>query len=242
MKNVKRQITFDVFRFTHYSCGMGQFKNVIFDLDGLIVDTEPLHQRALNAVLRVAGIEHQFDTLEYGQIFTGRPIFENSEYLRERFGLPQTSDQISDAHRALFNVLIADAENLDPMDGVEELLEWLAAEKFRLAIASSSRPEQVELIIRNLNLHPHFDAMVGNDGTLKPKPAPDVYLLALEQLGARADETLALEDSFSGVRAAHNAGLIVIAVPNEFTANQDFAMANLVMKDLTQVKSFLNSK
>jgi beta-phosphoglucomutase-like phosphatase (HAD superfamily) len=97
------------------------------------------------------------------------------------------------------------------------------------------------LVIRNLNLHSHFEALVGNDGTLKPKPSPDVYLLALEALGARAGDTLALEDSSSGVRAAHSAGLYVIAVPNAFTYQQDFSKADQVMQDLHQVQAFLAS-
>lgn len=218
---------------------MPHYKNIIFDLDGLIVDTEPLHQRAFNAMLQVAGADYQFDIAEYGSTFTGRAIFENSEYLRERFGLPQTVQQLGDAHRALFTVLIADAENLDPMLGLMELLAWLSANQYGVAIASSSRPEQVELIIRNLNLTHHFKAIVGNDGTLKPKPAPDVYTLALERLGVRADETLALEDSSSGVSAARNAGLDVIAVPNAFTLTQDFSKATHVMQDLHQVQQFL---
>ena len=218
------------------------FKNIIFDLDGLIVDTEPLHQRAVNAFMQVAGADHQFDTAEYGKIFTGRPIFENAEYMRERFALPQTADQISEAHRALFNVLIADAENLEPMAGLHDLLLWLAHEKIRVAIASSSRPEQVHLIVRNLNLLHHFEIVVGNDGTLKPKPSPDVYLLALEKLGANPKETLALEDSYSGVRAAHDAGLFVIAVPNEFTQHQDFSKADLVMQNLSQVQNYLENQ
>jgi beta-phosphoglucomutase len=221
---------------------MSHFKNIIFDLDGLIVDTEPLHQRAVNALLQLVGANHYFETAEYGEIFTGRSIFENAEYIRERFALPQTADQIRSAHHALFTILIADAENLEPMPGVQDLLGWLTNAAFRIGIASSSRPAQVELIIRNLNLHPHFEAIIGNDGTLKPNPAPDVYLLALEKLGANPNETLALEDSSSGVRAAHDAGLFVIAVPNVFTQHQDFSKANLVMRDLHQVQVFLNGE
>jgi len=220
---------------------MPPYKNVIFDLDGLIVDTEPLHQRALNALIRFAGVEHQFGTYEYGQEFTGRPVFENVEAMRERFGLPQTVDQLSEGHRVLFNILIADAENLETMPGLKELLDWLTAGNSHVAVASSSRPEQVHLIIRNLNLLHYFETLVGNDGTLKPKPSPDVYLLALEKLGGSAAETIALEDSNSGVRAARNAGLDVIAVPNQFTAHQDLSMATCILQDLHQVRDYLEN-
>lgn len=210
-------------------------------MDGLIVDTEPLHQRALNLFMQSAGATHQFDTAEYGKIFTGRPIFDNAEYMRERFALTHTADEIINTHRTFFNELIADANNLAPMAGLPELLVWLVEHKYRIAIASSSRPEQVELIVRNMNLLESFHVLVGNDGTPKPKPLPDVYLRALEKLGARAEETLALEDSSSGVCAAHAAGLFVIAIPNEFTHNQDFSYADLVMKDLHQVQAYLSN-
>lgn len=218
---------------------MPQFKNIIFDMDGLIVDTEPLHQRALNAFMQVAGAGHEFETAEYGRVFTGKPIYENAEYIRERFGLPQNAVLISEAHRAMFNVLIADARNLEPMAGLGSLLEWLKAKQMRSAIASSSRPEQVEMVARNLGVDHYFEQLVGNDGTLKPKPEPDVYLLALAKLGADPAETLALEDSSSGVRAAHAAGLYVIAVPNEFTHHQDFSAADCVLPDLDRVREFL---
>lgn len=221
---------------------MTQYKNIIFDLDGLIVDTEPLHMRAINAFMQLAGADHQFTTAEYGEIFSGRPVIQNAEYMRERFGLPQTAEVISEAHRALFNVLIADPENLDPMPGLQALIEWLIAKNFKIGIASSSRPEQVNLIMQNINLHHHFATIVGNDGTLKPKPSPDVYVLALEILGARAEETLALEDSNTGVRAAKNAGIAVIAVPNEFTKLQDFSMADAVMESLYQVQKYLGKE
>ncbi len=221
---------------------MPYIKNIIFDLDGLIVDTEPLHQRAFNAMLRVAGAEYEFASDEYGKTFTGRSVLENSEYVRERFGLPQTAQQLATAHHALFTLLVGDPENLEPMAGLHDLLLWLEREKYRIAIASSSRPEQVELIIRNLNLFHHFEIFVGNDGSLKPKPAPDVYSLALEKLGVRAQETLALEDSSSGVRAAHAAGLYVIAIPNLFTRHQDFSHADLMLSDLIQVHAFLKNQ
>jgi HAD superfamily hydrolase (TIGR01509 family) len=220
---------------------MLRFSSVIFDLDGLIVDTEPLHQRAFNAILSTLGVEHRYSTKEYGELFTGRSVIENAEYVREVFALPQTAEQISRAHLALFTLLISDADNLDPMPGVGEILAWLATKHARIAIASSSRPDQVQLVLRGLNMHEHFAAIVANDGSLKPKPAPDVYLLALEALGARPEDTLALEDSNSGVRAARAAGMFVIGVPNEFTASQDLNAANLILPDLTRVREYLEN-
>ncbi|MBI4671838.1 MAG: HAD family phosphatase [Chloroflexi bacterium] len=204
-----------------------------------MADTEPLHRRAFNIVLAACGASYEYGLDEYGRTITGRAIFENAERLRERFGLAQNAQEIADGHRAMFNLLIADAENIQAMPGLTELLAYLAAQNIRTAIASSSRPEQIHTIVRGLNLHHTFQAIVGNDGTLKPKPAPDVYLRTLAQLGASPKETLALEDSSSGVRAAKAAGLTVIAVPNDYTKMQDFSAADLLLRDLRQVREHL---
>lgn len=218
---------------------MPRFRNLIFDLDGLIVDTEPLYKRSADLVLEACKIDYRFETEEYGRILTGRAVAENAEYLRERFGLPQTAAQITTAVFALYNVLVADAENLVMMAGVKEILAYATRSGIRTAIATSSRPDQIEVVLRGLNLQHQFEALVGNPGHLKPKPAPDVYLEALHALGARADETAAFEDSSSGVRAAKAAGLFVLAVPNGFTTHQDFSMADVVIQNLYQAQAYL---
>lgn len=219
---------------------MLKFSTIIFDLDGLIADTEPIHRRAFNVVLQVCGAKYEYGAEEYGRTITGHVIVENAERIRERFGLPQSAQEIADAHRALFNVLIADAENLQPMPGLGELLAQLNAQQVHSAIASSSRPEQIHTILRGLNLNHKFQIIIGNDGTLKPKPAPDLYLRAVQELGANPQATLALEDSPSGVKAARAAGLAVFAVPNEYTRMHDFSTANAVFENLHRVREYLS--
>ncbi len=220
---------------------MSKFNVVIFDLDGLITDTEPLHRQAFNLVLRACKVNYEYDTAEYGRTFTGYVVLENAERVRERFGLAQTAHEIADAQRALYNLFIADAENVRLMPGVTELLAELAAQNFRVAVASSSRPEHLHLVLRGVNLLARFQTLVGNDGTLKPKPAPDVYLRAAAQLGANPAETVALEDSSSGVRAARAAGLTVFAVPNEYTKMQDFSTAHAVYPNLNAVREYFKN-
>src|SRR5919201_6672473 len=105
---------------------MQRFRNVIFDLDGTLSDTEPLHQRAFNLILEAVGVEHRFEREEYGRIFSGRAVYENSEYLRERFALASTAEDLALAHDALFHVLISEPENVVPMPGVQALLSFIA--------------------------------------------------------------------------------------------------------------------
>ena len=108
---------------------MEKFRNVIFDLDGLICDTEPLYMRATNIVLAAAGANYQFQGDEYGHTLTGKSVVLNSEYLRQRFGLEASAQDIAVATLNIFNVLISDPRNVQAMPGLYALLDYLQAEK-----------------------------------------------------------------------------------------------------------------
>lgn len=218
---------------------MAKYSYVIFDLDGLICDTEPLHMRAFNLVLQAAGSTFLFDTQEYGRLMTGKSILENSEYLRERFALAASAEDLAQAQRAIYTVLVSDAENVNAMPGLDELLNFLFAQEIEMAVASGSRPEPAEKVLQALNLASTFRVVVTTDAQTKPKPAPDIYMQALKQMNADAGKTVALEDSRSGVRAALDAGISVIAVPNEFTRHQDLSEAGYVAAGLLQVRDYL---
>lgn len=218
---------------------MQKFLNVIFDLDGLICDTEPLHMRAFNLLLEAVGAEYQFQVEEYGRILTGRAIIENAEYIRERFAIAADAEDLAQAQRSIFNVLVSDAANIDPMPGLDHLLGFLSGQRIKMGVASSSRPEHVEKILRSLNLVSTFQVVVSGDDDAKPKPDPDIYLRTLQRLNADPASTVALEDSLSGVRAARSANIFVIAVANEYTRSQDLSEANLIAASLYEVKEYM---
>ncbi len=218
---------------------MHRFKYVIFDLDGLICDTEPLYRRATNITLAAAGADYHFQSGEYGRLLTGRSVLLNCEYLRERFALPASAQDLAEATLALFNVLISDAANIEPMPGLDALLELLKTQNVKMAVASGSRPEHVDKMLRALKLTGTFPVVAGSDDSVNRKPAPDIYLHALGLLDARANESLAIEDSISGVRSARAAGIFVIAVKNDYTRTHDHSEADLVLESLYEVKNYL---
>jgi beta-phosphoglucomutase len=205
---------------------------VILDLDGLMVDSEPLHHRAFNILLRRHGIDYQFETEEYGKCFVGIPVIYNVDYLKTRFGMPGNPLDIIAEREEIFEGLIADPKNLIVMPGLFKLLDEVQARGLPLAVASGSPRNQVETMLRGMGIIEKFRAVVGGNDVLKTKPAPDVYLRAAELLGIAPTNCVALEDSATGVTAAKAAGLRAIAVPNQYTAHQDLSHADARVANL----------
>ncbi|HEX9076404.1 MAG TPA: HAD family phosphatase [Anaerolineae bacterium] len=215
--------------------GEMQTQAVILDLDGLVVDSEPIHHRAFNAYLAQHGIDYQFDEDEYGRIFVGVPVKANAHYLVERFHLSFGPDQLLAEREAIYEGMIGDPRNLVPMPGLYTLLDKLELRGIVLGIASGSPRGQVETILHGMGIASRFRVVVAGSDVFKTKPAPDVYVRAVEKLGISKSSCMAVEDSASGVASAKSAGLRVVAVPNRYTRRQDLSAADLQVDNLEQV-------
>ena len=216
-----------------------QIQAVILDLDGLIVDSEPIHQRAFNSYLARHGVNHQFEEEEYGRVFVGIPVAANAEYLVRRFQLPCTAVELLAEREAIYEALIGDPRNLQPMLGVSRVLDELQARGLKLAIASGSPRGQVEIILRGMEIAARFPVIVAGTDVPKTKPAPDVYVRAVELLGVPKQACIAVEDSATGIAAAKAAGLRVIAVPNRYTRQQKLSQADALVESLEQVLALI---
>lgn len=208
---------------------------VIFDLDGLIVDTEPLHQESFNVLLARYGIDYVIAEEEYGREFVGVPVQENFDYLVARFKFPISIPKLIEERERIFISLVSDPRNLSVLPGARELIDRLNARGIPLALATGSARDEASAMLRGIGITNHFRAIVTASDVKRGKPAPDIYLRALEKLKLRGDECIALEDSASGVAAAQSAGLRVIAVPNRFTRHQDLSRANACVESLAEV-------
>jgi HAD superfamily hydrolase (TIGR01509 family) len=199
----------------------------VFDLDGVLVDSEPLHLRAANRVLRRYGVS--IGEAEYVR-FIG--LGERATWVawRERFGLPADVSALLAAHTEARLAEIA--SGITPIDEAVSLAHRLHERGVRLAIASSSTPAVIDALVTALGVIPLFPIRVsGEDPDVhRSKPAPDVYLAAASRLQIAAAQCLALEDSAPGVLAAKAAGMTCIAVPNRWTRNQDFSEADVVLE------------
>jgi HAD superfamily hydrolase (TIGR01509 family) len=188
---------------------------VLFDLDGVLADTEPLHWAAYREVLLELGVDVGIE--EYRQRFISQG--GGPEYACEAYHLPLTPDELR--ARKLPRYLDLIRRDVRPRPGARAALERLRG-RFRTAVATNSVRAEVELILGSLGLGGLLDAVVAREDYRDPKPAPDAYLAAAAALGLGAGECVVVEDTPRGVAAALAAGIRAVALPNELTADNDF--------------------
>ena len=203
---------------------------VILDFDGLMVDTEMSEYLAWKEIYESAGahleVEEWLSAVGYVNGFNPRAHLEMRT--GRAFDWPAM-----DAHRRqLIRKLNA---GLEPLPGVRELVARAADSGYRLGLASNSTADWVVPGLARLGLGQTFAAVRTVNTVERPKPAPDVYLAVLADLGAGAAGSYAFEDSEPGVRAAKAAGLYVVAVPNRLTRHQNLSMADEIRESLDGV-------
>ena len=173
---------------------------VIFDLDGVLVDTEPVHLAATRALIAPATIDD-----ETYEGFIGRGGFK--QWLAEHSGIPV--DQIGPRYDELFLVALK-AANITPLEGAEAVLAAISARGLPIAVASQSSRSWVEATLDAARLRGHFRTIATAAEAGADKPAPDVYLRAAALAGVAPEACIAIEDSIPGVASAHAAGMRVV--------------------------------
>lgn len=181
----------------------------VFDLDGLLIDSEPLWREAERAVFSTVGIEL---TDEMCKQTMGLRIDRVVEYWDARFGIGGRSiDELADA--IVDEVALLMRQRGQPMPGVADILDLLRDRGIRLGLASSSPRRLIEVAVTTLEIADRFVTLHSALDETNGKPHPDVYLSAARSLGVAPQDCLAFEDSLPGVRSALAAGMTVVAVP-----------------------------
>jgi HAD superfamily hydrolase (TIGR01509 family) len=181
---------------------------LVFDLDGVLLDSEQVWNEAKEKLVRERGGRWRE---EAPRTMMGMSSLEWSRYLHDELGVPLEPDAISDeVVRRLEGVY---RDRLPLIDGAAEAVERLAA-AVPLGLASSSNREIIDLFLELSGLGPCFAVTVSSEEVERGKPAPDVYLEVVRRLGADPADSVAVEDSENGIRAARAAGMRVVAVPN----------------------------
>jgi HAD superfamily hydrolase (TIGR01509 family) len=211
---------------------------VVFDLDGVLTDSEPLHHCAVNAVLAEDG-QRPLSVAEYScylgltdhdlwrELRTARDLDRPHEHYLSRF----------DRH-----VLAGYRQHATPAPGAVDLLDWLTACGLPLAVASSSRVQWVETCLDAIGVAHYFDRIVAGDMVTRGKPDPEIFLVAAHQLRAQPGRCVVFEDSPAGVTAASRAGMYTIAVSTPYTPPGLVHGAHFTVNSLTEVSRALRGR
>ncbi len=207
---------------------------VLFDLDGLMADSEPHSLASWRAVLAARGV-----TLEQAVInqMFGQRLIETAHLLVERYRLPDSPAALAQEKEA-YQVDHLKGR-IRPMPGLFELVEDIERLGLQKAVASSGVRRYVTAVLDEIGLAGRFEAVIAGDDVAKGKPAPDIFLAAARALGVDPRDCLVLEDAPAGVQAAHAAGMRCIAVPNAHTQGLDFSHADEVVVSLFAVRDIL---
>jgi HAD superfamily hydrolase (TIGR01509 family) len=218
------------------------FDALVFDVDGTLADTEELHRQAFNEAFFACGINWRWGPALYAdllQITGGKEriasfLSQQRVSAAERGRLLRLIPQIHATKTRLYQELVA-LGHLRPRDGVRRLMMEARSAGLKLAIASTTSPENVESLLTSSfgsDAPGWFAAIATGDVVAKKKPAPDIYNLALQQVGVAPHRAIAFEDSAIGVRSAKAAGLFTVATPSLWTIGQDFSRADVVLTSL----------
>ena len=209
--------------------------SIIFDLDGLLADTETLHCRAYQNAMLEHGLP--LSETEYGEhwVRKGLGIADWLTLQNSRLD-PAAVRACKSAH--YFQLLTT---SLRPMAGAIELLTALRGTR-KIALASSSYRDAVDGVLAGLAIGDFFEVIVSGLDVAQVKPAPEIFLKAAQLLGVVPAECLVLEDAEKGIVAAHRAGMRSVAIPNDYTRHHDFSKATRISDSLSEITpAFLKS-
>jgi beta-phosphoglucomutase len=212
---------------------MSEIAAVIFDMDGVIVDSEPLHERAFRLVFDEIGYTHRHG-VDFPSYYGKSDLIVWQDFIA-RHQPPHTLEELLDRKERHFATLLAEEQPI--FEGVPALLERTAT-TFPLGLASGSRHLTIQAVLGLQGLRRHFQAVVSSEDVPRGKPAPDIFLHTAKVLGVGPERCWVIEDSAAGVAAAKAAGMTAIGITNSLPADK-LAHAHHVVRSYDEIERLL---
>jgi beta-phosphoglucomutase family hydrolase len=206
-------------------------KAFIFDMDGVIIDSEPIHMESDKMTMKYYDREISDEELNN---YVGISNPDMWRVLREKHNMTASIEEILEKHTAYKKQLIQNMK-LTPIKGIKVLLDELKNSGIRVGLASSSTKEFIEIILNNLGLSEYFEIIISCEDVERSKPSPDIFLKAAEVLRVKPCDCLVIEDSSHGVKAAKLAEMKCIGFINPNSGKQDLSLADAVVCSIEEI-------
>jgi HAD superfamily hydrolase (TIGR01509 family) len=208
------------------------FKAVLFDMDGVIVDTEPLHHSAYHQMFKDVNIKVSDDLYES---FTGQSTYSICEQLVSHFNLPLSPYTLVDIKRDHFKYLFENDKSLALIDGVLDLIKDYHSNGMTLILASSASMDNINRIFKRFDLDQYFKAKISGADLKASKPHPEIFIKAAELSEHKAENCFVIEDSTNGIKAAKSAKLFCIAFKSPHSHGQDYSKADIAITNFNEI-------
>ena len=218
---------------------MKDIKAVVFDMDGVIFDSERGCLNVWNELAEEYGLENMEEVFKR---CIGTTVVATSQILRDAYGEDFDVPKFQKLASLRFHERFDDGR-LPVLKGARELLIYLSEHKYIIGLASSTREATVKQQLTDAGLIGYFDYITCGDMLKVSKPEPDIYLLACKNLGVEPKNAIAIEDSFNGIRSAYRAGMIPFMVPDLIPADEEMEeLSEEIFDDLLAVKAYFEEK
>lgn len=205
---------------------------VIFDMDGVILDSQPYHFAVEEKIFREKGIAV---STEESYSFVGMAGDRMWAQVKNKFGLKESIAELMAFDNRIRVDHFASLQDVQPMPGIMKLLEELRRNTIKIALASSSSVEVINVFISKLGIRHFFQQIISGDFVEKGKPAPDIFIHTAQALQEPAADCVVIEDSANGVKAAKLAGMKCIGFSNANSGDQDLSLADMVIDDFEKL-------
>lgn len=208
-------------------------KAVLFDMDGVIVDTEPLHRKAYFKTFNQLGIDVSEDLYTS---FTGASTKKVCDTLIDRFNLSETFEEIAAIKRAHFKDYFYHDEEFDLIPEVRVLIQHYYENGITLILASSATMTTINMVFEKFELEKYFSGKISGADLKESKPHPEIFIKAAGMANEPIENCMVIEDSTNGILAAHRANIFCAAYKSLHTHNQDYSLANIIVSDYTELE------